>query len=89
MSNGHVCCILGVCCPPPGGRKAASKALAEEMAGYFSGKESYQQMAEWLLENFDLVPRGVGEAIVEAYRPEFAKLADKGAAAPAPRKKAT
>lgn len=85
MSNGHVCCILGVCCQPPGGA-AAKQALAEEIAEVFgwSAEKTEEKtgnayaVASWLLDNFDLVPKGVGAQIVRAYRPMFQQVAEKG-----------
>lgn len=75
MSNGaQRCCILGICCPPPGGRAQQEDLLAHHLAEADNGECSYEEMAKFLLDNFDLVPKGVGAAIVEAYRPEFAKL---------------
>lgn len=72
MSNGHVCCILGVCCPPD--TDSQRQALKEEMAQELGGETSdYEQLVEWLTGTFDLVPKGVGKAIVEAYDPEFKK----------------
>lgn len=74
MSNGVACCLLGVCCPPGG--KAAVAALAEEMhEGLAVGAEDagYDGIAAWIMDNFDLVPKGVGKAIIEGYAPEFAK----------------
>ena len=74
MSNGHGCCILAVCCPP-GPRSRA--ALAHEISQHFGWSEEFtgtaQQLAEWLFDRYDLVPKGVGEAIVNAYGPHFAE----------------
>lgn len=94
MSNGPVCCILGVCCPPPpeGINGPQVKALAKFLNEAMKDQEwSWQEppasrsrtlgdlAAEALLANFDLVPRGVGRAIVEAYRPQFERaLREKG-----------
>lgn len=81
MSNGHVCCLLGVCCPPDeDGRRAA--ALFEEMKEAHhsenglmepAGHDGLHWAASWIIANFDLVPKGVGRAIVEGYAPEFEK----------------
>lgn len=70
MSNGHVCCILGVCCPPP----RQVEALARKMAAASGGDYTVAAMlpvAEKLLEDFALVPKAVGEAIERSYRPVF------------------
>lgn len=78
MSNGRPCCILGVCCPP-NRRAARSQALAQEISeGLGWAAEGTPErggvardVAEWLMNNYDLVPHGLGTAIVEAYRPTF------------------
>jgi hypothetical protein len=82
MSNGTVCCILAVCCPDVGKRKAKlAGQIASVMESSISAeKEDYTfqdyatSTANWLLDSYDLVPKGLGAAIVEAYRPEFTKL---------------
>ncbi len=78
MSNGRVCCLLGVCCPP-GSREEALAQEIEADLGLGSQKTETttgiaRSVAEWILENYDIVPKGVGTAIIEAYRPEFKKL---------------
>jgi len=40
MSNGHVCCILQVCCPPPGGNEKRVEALAHVL--HESGREAVE-----------------------------------------------
>lgn len=88
MSNGTICCALEVCCPPPpeGLNEPQTAALAELIAvngggaGAVNRMSSPRHIAEVILANFDLVPKGVGRAIVEAYRPEFEKAARKGGA---------
>lgn len=77
MSNGHVCCILGVCCPP-GARAAALAELMRraELAYLASNAAPWSDLdrATWLVDNFGFVPKGLDTAIAEAYAPEFAKL---------------
>lgn len=79
MSNGIRCCILGPCCPPPppgpdgkGPRVSpdAIAALAKELEPVTGNSEA---VAAFIFEHYDLVPAGVGTAIVNAYAPEFAK----------------
>lgn len=79
MSNGIRCCILGPCCPPPPtaapiaiDRVApeAIAALAKELEPITGNSKA---VAEFIFENYDLVPPGVGTTIVNAYAPEFAK----------------
>lgn len=79
MSNGHVCCLLAVCCPPDNDDRR-SQALFEEMNEAFEADATFgdddsflRWAASWIVKNFDLVPKGVGRAIVEGYAPEFAK----------------
>lgn len=59
------CCILGVCCWR---RRDAEAALAKLLA-HASTPEA---QAALIFERFDLVPKGLGEAIVAAYRDHFA-----------------
>jgi hypothetical protein len=73
MSNGHVCCLLQVCCPPPGNRDARIKALAAEMEEGIGENLTCYQAAEWMVDNIGMVPLGLDTAIVSAYAPEFAK----------------
>lgn len=70
MSNGHANCILGVCCPPRSTKQ--KQALAEEMAKALSGTtESYEDIAAWMVNNFDLAPPGS----LTAFKTEIARLA--------------
>ena len=72
--NGHVNCILGVCCPPDGEEQIA--ALAEEIAaatGWSAQKDEKSEgnaytAARWVLENFDLAPKGSLQAFKDAVR---------------------
>jgi len=54
---GQVCCILGVCCPPgsPAQREALAKAL-----------EGVESPADYMLEHFDLAPKGTLDAFKAA-----------------------
>lgn len=74
--NGGSCCLLKVCCPEPADQQ---DALARELnkAMKWSGDDDKygDEVAKLLLDNFDLVPKGVGEKIVEAYRPLFEEAA--------------
>ena len=51
MSNGEVCCILGVCCPPAAAREKLSVEI--EKAGGCDADTS-RKCADWLLDTFDL-----------------------------------
>ncbi len=71
MSNGHVCCLLGVCCPPDtDGQRLAAVEETVEQCGPNATPET---VINWVMSEFDLVPKGVGEMIVNAYDPEFKK----------------
>lgn len=81
MSNGIRCCILGICCPP--GSPAAKKALEDEInagldtSGWTEDEDSEScipAIASWILDNYDLAPKGFVQSIVDFYGPEFAKL---------------
>lgn len=55
MPNGEVCCLLQICCPP----EKARKALAEKFVAYSDvSNEDAAKCADWLFDNFDLVPKG-------------------------------
>lgn len=53
-SNGEVCCILGVCCPP----EAALAALVSEFEKQGAVPEYAQKCAQYVFESFDLAPKG-------------------------------
>jgi hypothetical protein len=69
MSNGHVCCILGVCCPPA----ERKEALARELRGLLTdwGGElaigASQYMAAELLAKFDIAPKGTAKAVLDGW----------------------
>lgn len=79
--NGHVCCILGVCCVPPEKRDEQVQALADEIEKSLGPDATKTDtttgnayaVAQLVLDNFDLVPKGLGEAVVAAYTPHFAQ----------------
>jgi hypothetical protein len=64
MSNGHVCCILGVCCPPPAQEKALEAFLDANC--YFAPDSivSSADVARLILGKFDLAPKGAGAHLV-------------------------
>jgi hypothetical protein len=72
--NGHANCILAVCCPPDS--DGQRKALAEEMASSLStaSGETYEDIARWILDNFDLAPKGS----LQTFKDEIARLAREG-----------
>lgn len=70
MSNGHFCCLVGACCDPDGQRAALAKKLAALSGGTYSADE-LKAVSGGLLDEFDLVPKGVGAAIATGYQPMF------------------
>lgn len=68
--NGHVCCILGVCCPAQS--QEQRKALAEEMVNDLGcDPAEARKIADWVIDNFDLAPVGS----LATYRDAIVKLA--------------
>lgn len=59
MSNGEFCCAIGLCCPPASA--ARRSALANELlhAAPAMGHEIASAAAGWLIENHEMVPKGV------------------------------
>lgn len=80
MPNGHACCVLEVCCRK---REDAVTALAEIIQQNWSAVEKDtiiapgRKAALIVMEHFDLVPKGLARAIVDAYEPHFAAKARK------------
>lgn len=74
QNGGQRNCILGICCPP--GSEQSVKALAEEIEkvfGWPSHKDEKSEgnahaVAAWVLENFDLAPKGSLQAFKDAVR---------------------
>lgn len=71
--NGHQCCALDLpcCIPPPGVNPADAQAVTiakviQKTCQELSDSEALK-LSRALLENFDLVPPGVGKAIVAGY----------------------
>lgn len=92
MSNGAVlCCAAWVCCDEPDQvRKALAEALMSDLwdVKLGDGKATTpatlamshaEQIAGWVLDHFDLVPKGVGKVIADAYRPLFEHAAKDAA----------
>lgn len=72
MPNGHVCCILGVCCPARSDEQR--KALSEEMVNDLGcNQNEARKFADWVIDNFDLAPVGS----LDAYRDAIVKFAKK------------
>lgn len=74
MSNGARCCAVRVCCPVAADRIAALKGLIQEEAEHAISEQAAEDAAKVVFENFDLVPLGVGAAIVDGYKEFFAEI---------------
>lgn len=85
----HYCCAVRVCCPEPEQQAVLVKDLGEHLqadpdvavvdatADLPAG--ALQSVVAYLLKNYDFVPRGVGQAIADGYRPFFKERLPKEA----------
>ena len=64
------CCILGICCGPEAQRVALAQKL-EAWDAESDEKSWPETLASKLLDEFDLVPKGAGQGILDAYAPYF------------------
>lgn len=62
MSNGEVCCILGICCPPA---QVRPKLIAElqKVSGY--DDDACGKAADFLLTRFDFAPKGMIQPLID------------------------
>jgi len=68
MSNGQQCCALDLpCCKPPGNPRGAVAKMVHDCS--VLGYEQSFVVADAILAEYDLVPKGVGTAIVKGYAP--------------------
>ncbi len=74
MSNGEVCCILGICCPPDAARAKLAEQLGRSMAATRGTVVSpsggvptayAEAAADYVLSNFDLAPKGTLQPLVD------------------------
>lgn len=72
--NGRVCCVLGLtCCIPPQGmaveqaQEAQLAHIIRAASRFEISRDDAQIAAKAILEHVDLVPKGVGSAIVQGY----------------------
>lgn len=57
MSNGEFCCAIGLCCPPASPTRRA--ALVNELVhGTGLSEVDAGLVADWLIANVDLAPKG-------------------------------
>ena len=63
MSNGEVCCILGVCCPPA---EARVKLVSEfqKVSGYDA--DGCEKIVAFLDDRFDFAPKGTVQPLIDA-----------------------
>jgi len=76
MSNGHACCILGICCPPLAQKNALAEVIEGAVEG-IAGDDSLSatqrdfniahRAAEALLLRFDLAPKGTAQAVIDGW----------------------
>lgn len=82
MNGGHACCALELCCRKRSDRVRALAELIEHHEAILASAEErpLYRIAEVIIDSFDLVPKGVGTAIINGYEPYFAEKAkqDKG-----------
>lgn len=72
MSNGHACCILGVCCDARSVEQ--SDALVQEMVNAgLADEATAQPIAAWILSEYDLAPVGT----LDLLKKELAKIVRK------------
>ena len=62
MSNGEVCCILGVCCPPEQREDEAVTVLARDMG---IPEEHARAAFCWFDERFDFAPKGLLQPLID------------------------
>lgn len=62
MSNGEVCCLLQVCCPPESRKKVAVDHLVSD-AGLTP--EAAASAFQWFDERFDFAPKGHITPLIE------------------------
>lgn len=78
LINGVACCILNLpCCKPPDSSVKALGTFIREAGGKQWAQNVCESVAEAILSECDLVPKGVGKAIGEAYYPIIKHVLDK------------
>ena len=65
MSNGEVCCILGVCCPPSSAVRRAS-FVSHVVAEVGMDPAHAEKMVDWLDVRFDFAPKGTMQPLIDA-----------------------
>jgi hypothetical protein len=62
MSNGEVCCILGVCCPPEERRERAVTQIANETG---TTATDAGVVFDWFDSRFDFAPKGMLQPLID------------------------
>ncbi len=65
MSNGEVCCILGICCPPDEARQKLIDEMLKRSVMTLGSKPDVEAHADYILETFDLAPKGLLQPLVD------------------------
>ncbi len=63
MSNGEVCCILSICCPPAQVRPKLVSEL-QKVSGYDA--DGCGKIADFLLTRFDFAPKGTVQPLIDS-----------------------
>lgn len=62
MSNGEVCCLLQICCPPDQQTAQLSSHLEKDTG---CPKEYADAVASYMTERFDFAPRGTLQPLID------------------------
>ncbi len=73
MSNGEVCCILGICCPPA---EARVKLVSELQKASDYDQAGCEKIAAFIEERFDFAPKGTVQPLIDKIA-EMVKHHDK------------
>lgn len=65
MSNGEICCILGICCPPAAAREKLVTEL-QKATGY--DRDGCEKAADFINERFALAPKSMEAVIADVVR---------------------
>lgn len=63
MSNGEVCCLLGVCCPPSARKPKASATMARDLG---LTVDQASQAFDWFDSRFDFAPKGTLQPLIDS-----------------------
>lgn len=71
LTPAQKCCLVCVCCDCPELAKKVQAMRDGMLADLDISEDHADKVSNWILSNFDLVPKGLGKAITDAYRPMF------------------